>query len=81
MAFARAFLSVSPVITGSIEPGEQYERNIFLPVGRQVEAVTSFRTTSFQNQPNLEVVDSIIIRDTFLLQSAADTLQLRDYSY
>jgi hypothetical protein len=81
LAFARAFLSVSPVVTGSIEPGEQYERNIYLPVGRQVEAVTSFRTTSFQNHPNLEEVDSIIIRDTFLLQSAADTLQLRDYSY
>lgn len=78
--FAKGFLSVSPVFSGTIEEGEQYERNIYLPVGRQVEAVTIFKTTSFQN-PDLEIVDSLIIRDTFLLQSAADTLQLRDYRY
>jgi hypothetical protein len=81
LAYNRAFFAINPSIFGLIRRGEWYERTVILPVGRPVEAVTSFKTF-FRLDNNLrELVDSLIIRDTFLLQTAADTLQQRDYTY
>ncbi|WP_020571732.1 hypothetical protein [Neolewinella persica] len=81
LAFNKPYLTIRPNIFMGIEAGVQYERKGLLPVDRPIEGTTSFKTITAGNNQNIVVLDSLIFRDTFLLQSAADTLQLRDYTY
>ena len=67
---------------GPINSGEQYGLGLRLPVNRPVEAITTFKTMDVSaDNPRFIVVDSLVYRDTFLLQGASDTLQQRLYTY
>ena len=81
LAFGKPYLTVNANIYGSVEVGGEYERRINLPVGRPVEAITRFETTTVGSNLNLLVNDSLVFRDTLLMQTASDTLQLRSYVY
>ncbi|TXF87055.1 hypothetical protein FUA23_18850 [Neolewinella aurantiaca] len=82
LSYDRPYFIYAPGFQDLTEPGRVYLQTLGPPVGREVEAVTTFRTTQYRSDAgSVVVVDSLVLRDTFLIQSLSDTLQERTYVY